>query len=52
MVSQILMVLALVFATVAALFAETMPTPPIRLHFGWLAVAFWLLSLLLGGWVK
>lgn len=50
MLAQILMVFAFVFAVIAALFTEVLPAPPIRIHFGWLAFAFYLLSLLLGGW--
>jgi hypothetical protein len=49
MVAQILIVFAFVFAIIAALFAETVARPPLTVHFGWLAVAFWVLSLLLGG---
>ena len=49
MLSTILLVFAFVFAVIAALFATTMNRPPINVHFGWLAIAFWILSLLLGG---
>jgi hypothetical protein len=49
MVAQILMVFAFVFAAIAALFIETLARPPVTFHFGWLAVAFWLLAVLLGG---
>jgi len=49
MLGQILMVFAFVFAVIAALFTETIARPPINLHFGWLALAFYLLSILLGG---
>jgi hypothetical protein len=47
--SQLLMVFACVFAFIAALFIDKLARPPFNLHFGWLAVAFWLLSLVLGG---
>lgn len=50
MISQILLVFAFVFAVIAALFVEAMPAPPIRVHFGWLSIAFYILSILLGGW--
>jgi len=43
------MVFAFVFAIIAALFTETIARPPFAVHFGWLALAFWLLSVLLGG---
>jgi hypothetical protein len=49
MVSQILLVFAFVFAVIAAVFVTTVSRPPLAVHFGWLAVAFWILSLLLGG---
>lgn len=49
MVAQILLVFAFVFAVIAAIFVTTMARPPINVHFGWLAVAFWILSLLLSG---
>ena len=49
MLGQILMVFAFVFAVIAALFVTTIARPPLSVHFGWLAVAFWLLALLLGG---
>lgn len=49
MLGQILLVFGFVFAVIAALFIDTLPAPPIRVHFGWLAVAFWILSILLGG---
>jgi hypothetical protein len=59
MLSQILLVFAFVFAVIAALFVQSypfaQPAParfPWGVHFGWLAVAFWILSILLGGWVK
>jgi hypothetical protein len=49
MLGQILMVFAFVFAVIAALFVTTVSRPPIAIHFGWLAIAFWVLALLLGG---
>jgi hypothetical protein len=49
MLGQILLVFAFVFAVIAAVFVTTVSRPPIALHFGWLAVAFWILSILLGG---
>lgn len=45
-VGLILLVFAFVFACIAATFN---PTPAWRVHFGWLAVAFWIGSELLGG---
>ena len=50
MIGQILLVFAFVFAVIAALFVTTVARPPLALHFGWLAIAFWILSILLGGW--
>lgn len=50
MISQILLVFAFVFAVIAALFVTTVQRPPIAIHFGWLAVAFWILAVLLGAW--
>lgn len=49
MIAQILLVFAFVFAVIAALFITTVSRPPVAIHFGWLAVAFYLLSILLGG---
>jgi hypothetical protein len=49
MLGTILLVFAFVFAAIAALFIDTISRPPLAVHFGWLAVAFWLLSILLGG---
>ena len=49
MLGQILLVFAFVFACIAALFVTAVARPPLAIHFGWLAVAFYLLSLLLGG---
>ena len=50
MVAQILLVFAFVFGVIAALFVEALPAPPIRVHFGWLALTFYVLSVLLSGW--
>jgi hypothetical protein len=44
MIATILLVFAFVFAVIACL-GVTVP----RIHFGWLAIAFWILSVLLGG---
>lgn len=49
MFAQILLVFAFVFAVIAALFVTTVSRPPIAIHFGWLAIAFWILAVLLGG---
>jgi len=49
MIGQILLVFAFVFATIAALFITEVSRPPIAVHFGWLALAFMILSHLLGG---
>jgi len=49
MTAQILLVFAFVFACIAALFVTEVSRPPIAVHFGWLAVAFWILAHLLGG---
>lgn len=49
MLGQILLVFAFVFAVIAALFVTTVQRPPISIHFGWLAVAFWIIAILLGG---
>lgn len=57
MISTILLVFAFVFAVIAALFTTGWPWgavgPPAArawgVHFGWLALAFYLLSILLGG---
>lgn len=47
MVGQILLVFAFVFAVIAALFTTALARPPFSIHFGWLAVALWFLSILL-----
>jgi hypothetical protein len=49
MLAQILLVFAFVFAVIAALFITTLARPPVTIHFGWLAVAFWILSVLVVG---
>ena len=49
MVSQILLYFAVVFAFIAALFIDRLDRPPISISFGWLAIAFWILSIILGG---
>jgi hypothetical protein len=49
MVAQILLVFAFVFAVIAAAFITTVMRPPFSIHFGWLAVAFWILSILASG---
>jgi len=50
MVGQILLCFAFVFAVIAALFVTSAAHPPFSVHFGWLAVAFYFISILLGGW--
>jgi len=50
MLGQILLCFAFVFAVIAALFLTTVQRGLLTVHFGWLAVAFWILSILLGGW--
>lgn len=49
MLSTILLVFAFVFAVIAAVFVTQVNRPPLAVHFGWLAIAFWILSVLLGG---
>jgi hypothetical protein len=49
MLGTILLVFAFCFAVIAALFIAEVNRPPLAIHFGWLAIAFWLLSILLGG---
>ncbi len=49
MLTLILQVFAFVFACIAALFVTSVSRPSFVIHFGWLAIAFWLLSILLGG---
>jgi len=48
-VSFILLVFAFVFAIIAAIFVEMVNRPPLAIHFGWLAIAFWILSEILNG---
>ncbi|HEV8464139.1 MAG TPA: hypothetical protein VGQ63_03955 [Pseudolabrys sp.] len=49
-VGLILLVFAFVFACIAATFPATGPNGYWgRFHFGWLSVAFWIASELLGG---
>jgi hypothetical protein len=48
MVSNILLVFAVVFAIIAALFVERMDRTPMSVHFGWLAIACWIASILAG----
>ena len=49
MSGQLLIVFAFVFAVIAALFTSSVARGALTVHFGWLAVALYLLSLLLGG---
>jgi hypothetical protein len=49
MIGTILLCFAFVFAIIAALFVTEVSRPPIAVHFGWLALAFYILSVLLGG---
>ena len=49
MLTQILTVFAFVFAVIAAVFVTQVNRPPLSIHFGWLAIAFWILAALLGG---
>ena len=48
MLGTILLAFAFVFAAIAALFIAEVNRPPLTVHFGWLALAFYLLSILLG----
>ena len=48
MVGIILLVFAFCFAVIAALFLTSTSRGALTIHFGWLAVAFYLLALLLG----
>jgi lipopolysaccharide export LptBFGC system permease protein LptF len=48
MIGLILLVFAFVFAVIAAIFITVVNRPPVNIHFGWLAVAFYILSILLG----
>lgn len=49
MISTILLYFAVVFAFIAALFIESVSRPNFTVHFGWLAIAFWILSVILAG---
>ena len=49
MIAQILLCFAFVFAVIGALFVTNLARPPLAIHFGWLAVAFWILAALLSG---
>jgi hypothetical protein len=49
MISTILLYFAVVFAFIAALFVDVIARPPFNINFGWLAIAFWILSIVLGG---
>lgn len=49
MIGTILMVFAFVFAVIAAIFVASVSRPPLNIHFGWLALAFMILAVLLGG---
>ena len=48
MIPTILLVFAFVFALIAALFITEVARPPLVVHFGWLAIAFWVASELFG----
>lgn len=48
MIAQILLVFALVFAIIAAVFVERVDRSPFGIHFGWLAFAFYIASILFG----
>jgi hypothetical protein len=48
MIGNILLVFAFVFAIIASVFVERVDKPPFSIHFGWLAIGFWILSILLG----
>lgn len=49
MLGEILLVFGFVFAAVAAFFVTSLARGAVTIHFGWLAIAFWILSVLLGG---
>ena len=49
MIGTILLVFAFVLAVIAALFVQTVARPNMTIHFGWLAFAFFIASLLFGG---
>jgi hypothetical protein len=48
MIPSILLVFAFVFAVIAAVFIESVNRASITVHFGWLALAFWIASELFG----
>ena len=48
MIGTILLVFAFVFALIAALFIEIVNRAPLTIHFGWLALAFYIASLIFG----
>ena len=52
MLGTILLVFAFVFAVIAALFQTGLSRPPFAVHFGWLAVAFYIASLLFGHLIR
>ncbi len=49
MIGQILLYFAVVFAFIAAVFVAEVARPNFTVNFGWLAIAFWILSIILGG---
>jgi hypothetical protein len=49
MISTILLYFAVVFAFIAAVFAEKVERASFSVHFGWLSIAFWILSVILAG---
>ena len=48
MIGTILLVFAFVFALIAAVFLESVNRASITIHFGWLALAFYIASILFG----
>ena len=49
MIGTILLVFAFVFALIAAVFIESVNRASITIHFGWLALAFYIANLIFGG---
>jgi len=49
MIGTILLVFAFVCAVIAAVFLESINRASITVHFGWLALAFYIASLIFGG---
>jgi len=49
MIGTILLVFAFVFALIAAVFIESVNRASITIHFGWLALAFYIASLIFAG---